>query len=266
MKLSVEVRTTQVSGYFINVECQWGLEKYIVLKFNLSFMSTIPPLYSQSWVLVQAVVKYSTSNILGHSWIEVSWEMPGRLPQQCQERYMLADVLSQLTFVFLCVTFRAPCVSPLIPSESDTSLEHTHPMTMSSHSSPCSRYSLSYTHKFMVFFRNRTVLPVTSAIPTTFSVSDNIVAFTPSPTPHSRCSLTHTHKFMGFLRNRTTMGFFRNRTVNMGFFRNRTVNSLAKADDSRWASKNKRRINSSYNRLVVSMGKGMKAMGSGRFK
>jgi hypothetical protein len=38
MKLSVEVRTTQVSGYFINVKCQWGLEKKIeglvLLKFD----------------------------------------------------------------------------------------------------------------------------------------------------------------------------------------------------------------------------------------
>ena len=32
-------------------------------------------------LLVQAVAKYSTSNILGHDWIEVAWEMSGCLPQ-----------------------------------------------------------------------------------------------------------------------------------------------------------------------------------------
>jgi hypothetical protein len=55
MKLSVEVRNTQVSGYFINVECQWGLEKlminctWVLLKFDEDYD---PPLYSQAWVLV----------------------------------------------------------------------------------------------------------------------------------------------------------------------------------------------------------------------
>ena len=61
-------------------------------------------------LLVQAVAKYSTSNIVGRDWIEVASEMPGRLPQQCQERYRLADILAELTFVFLRVTFRgSPC-------------------------------------------------------------------------------------------------------------------------------------------------------------
>jgi hypothetical protein len=64
-------------------------------------------------LLVQAVAKYSTSNILGRDWIEVASEMPGRLPQQCQERYRLADILAELTFVFLRVTFRG---SPLLRS------------------------------------------------------------------------------------------------------------------------------------------------------
>ena len=48
----------------------------------------------------------STSNILGRDWIEVASEMLGRLPQQCQERFSLADILAALTFVFLRVTFR----------------------------------------------------------------------------------------------------------------------------------------------------------------
>ena len=64
-------------------------------------------------LLVQAVAKCSTSNILGRDWIEVAWEMPGRLPQQCQERYRLAHVCAEWTFVFLRVTFRG---SPFLRS------------------------------------------------------------------------------------------------------------------------------------------------------
>ncbi len=45
-------------------------------------------------ILVQAVAKYSTSNILGRDWIEVAWEMSGRLPEQCQERYRLTHILA----------------------------------------------------------------------------------------------------------------------------------------------------------------------------
>ena len=153
-------------------------------------------------LLVQAVAKCSTSNSLGRDWIEVAWEMPGRLPQQCQERYRLAHICAELTFVFLRVTFRG---SPLVPSAQATSLERTHPMLTSSRSSPCSRCSLSHAHKFMVFFRNRTALRAASASPTTYSVSDSIVAFTPAPTPRSRCSLSQAHKFMVLFRKRTAL-------------------------------------------------------------
>ena len=100
--------------------------------------------------------------------------------------------------MFLRVTFRD---SPLVPSAQDTSLEHTHPMSTSSHSSPWTRWSLLHTHKFRVFCRNPTVLWSASAGPTTYSVSDSIVTFTPAPTPRSHCSLSHAHKFMGFFRN-----------------------------------------------------------------
>ena len=74
-----------------------------------------------------------------------------------------------------------------------------------SRSSPYSRYSVSHEHKFMAFFRNRTTLRATSVRPTTHSVSDSIVAFTPAPTPRSHWSLSHTHKFMGFFCNRTSL-------------------------------------------------------------
>ena len=69
-------------------------------------------------LLVQAVAKYGTSNILGRDWTEVAWEMPGRLPQQCQERYRLAHILAELTFVFLRVTFRGCPLAPCAPATS----------------------------------------------------------------------------------------------------------------------------------------------------
>ena len=47
-------------------------------------------------------------------------------------------------------------------------------------------------------FSHHTALWAASASPTTYSVSDSIVAFTPAPTPRSRCSLSHAHKFMVF--------------------------------------------------------------------
>ncbi len=64
-------------------------------------------------LLVPAVAKYSTSDVLGRDWREVASELAGRLPQQCKERYRLADTVSELTFVFLCVTFRG---SPFLRS------------------------------------------------------------------------------------------------------------------------------------------------------
>ena len=57
-------------------------------------------------LLVQAVAKHSTSDVLGRDWHEVAWELPGRSAQQCKERYHLADTVAELTFVFLRVIFR----------------------------------------------------------------------------------------------------------------------------------------------------------------
>ncbi len=57
---------------------------------------------------------------------------------------------------------------------------------------PFSLSSISDTHRFMDFFRNRNSLPAASTTPTIYSVVDSIVAFTPTPTPHSRSSLSHT--------------------------------------------------------------------------
>ena len=64
-------------------------------------------------LLVQAVAKHSTSDVLGRDWREVAWELPGRSAQQCKERYRLADTVVELTFVFMRVTFRG---SPFLRS------------------------------------------------------------------------------------------------------------------------------------------------------
>jgi hypothetical protein len=40
-------------------------------------------------LLVQAVAKHCTFDVLFPDWSEVSWELPGRFEQQCRERYSL---------------------------------------------------------------------------------------------------------------------------------------------------------------------------------
>ena len=64
-------------------------------------------------LLVQAVAKHSTFDVLFPAWSEVAWELPGRSEQQCKERYRLALSVVELTFVFLRVTFRG---SPFLRS------------------------------------------------------------------------------------------------------------------------------------------------------
>ena len=64
-------------------------------------------------LLVQAVAKHSSSDVLGRDWLEVAWELPERSVHQCKERYRLADTVVELTFVFLRVTFRG---SPFLRS------------------------------------------------------------------------------------------------------------------------------------------------------
>ena len=51
-------------------------------------------------LLVQTVEKYSTSDGLFRDWSEVASELPGSLPHQCKECYILADTVVELTFVF----------------------------------------------------------------------------------------------------------------------------------------------------------------------
>jgi hypothetical protein len=50
-------------------------------------------------LLVQAVTKYSTSDVLGRDWSEVPRELSGRSEQQSKECYSLPDTVVQLTFV-----------------------------------------------------------------------------------------------------------------------------------------------------------------------
>ena len=113
-------------------------------------------------LLVRAVAKYSTSNILGRDWIEVASEVPGRLPQQCQEHYRLPDILAELTFVFLCVTFcGSPCapVTSLLCVSNDSSSKDDTPDFMSPPSptpSPFSPSSLMHVHR-CIGYRNPTV-------------------------------------------------------------------------------------------------------------
>ena len=107
-----------------------------------------------------------------------------------QERYSLVHVVVELTFLFLRVIFR---VSPLLRS-SDVFTQDTDTVVSTrpihSHSSPCSRSSLSHVHRFMVFFRNQNGLLSAPPSPTTSSGTihtdthqDSIVEFTPAPTP-----------------------------------------------------------------------------------
>ena len=114
-------------------------------------------------LLVQAVAKHSTSDVLFPNWSEVASELPGRSKQQCQERYRLANTVVELTFVFLRVTFRR---SPFLRS--------SHVLTKDAD-------------------------PADSARPLHYSKSDRRVARAPALSTCS--SLTHAHRSIGY-RNR----------------------------------------------------------------
>jgi hypothetical protein len=81
----------------------------------LSFLPDRYALWSRAEddLLVKALARYSTSDVLFRDWSEVALELLGRLPQQCKERYRLADDVVELTYVFLRVTFRG---SPFLRS------------------------------------------------------------------------------------------------------------------------------------------------------
>ena len=78
---------------------------------------------------------------------------------------------------------------------------------------PCSRSSLSHTHRSMVFFHNETfaLAEADSVRPIDYSVSDSRVEFAPATTPCSRSSLSHEHRLIVFFPQSTmhfeTTGF-----------------------------------------------------------
>jgi hypothetical protein len=109
-------------------------------------------------LLVEDVGNYSTSDILFHDWNEISSDLPGCLRQQCKGRYRFDDDVVELSFVFLCVTFRG---SPVLRS--------THVFTKDSGS-------------------------VDSTRPTTAYVSPT----SPVPSPSSPSSVTHVHRCIGY--------------------------------------------------------------------
>jgi hypothetical protein len=168
---------------------------------------------AEDGLLVQAVAKYSTSNVLRREWSEVAWELPGRSEQQCKERYSLADTVVQLTFVFLRVIFRgspaafrsshvltkdadsADSARPLHYSKSDSSLARAPAL------SPC--YSLTHAHR-SIGYRNRNPQPLTdSAVRLMYlRVYDSRDSSRqPAPSPSLCYSLTHAHRSIGY-RNR----------------------------------------------------------------
>ena len=123
-------------------------------------------------LLVQAVAKHSTSDVLGRDWREVAWELPGRSEQQCKERYHLANTVVELTFVFLRVTFRG---SPFLPS--------SHVLTKDEDSADSAR-PIHYSTPVAKL----TYLSV-------YDSRDGVSGHSDSPSPHS--SLTHVHRCIG---------------------------------------------------------------------
>ncbi len=104
-------------------------------------------------------------NILGREWIEVVWEMSGRLPQQCQERYRRVHILTEWTLVFLCVTFRG---SPFIHYAPTSSLLCVYNDNRDSSSkttpSPSLSYSVTHAHR-SIGYRNH-IQPLTESAAT----------------------------------------------------------------------------------------------------
>ena len=92
---------------------------------------------------------------------------------------------NRITLATASVHFTTYSVSdsivPFTPAHSHWHPPHTHDPRYRIHTSS------------LVFLHNRTDLTTTSVSPTTYSVSDIIVAFTLAPTPHSRFIHTPTH-------------------------------------------------------------------------
>ena len=156
-------------------------------------------------LLVQAVAKHSTSDVLFPNWSEVASELPGRSKQQCQERYRLANTVVELTFVFLRVTFRR---SPFLrfshvltkdadPADSARPIHYStfdvSPPSPAPSLSPTS--SLTHVHRY-IGSRNATRQTLTTSVKLTYlSVNDSrdgVSERAASPSPPS--SVTHVHR------------------------------------------------------------------------
>jgi hypothetical protein len=111
-------------------------------------------------LLVQAVAKHSTSEVIYRAWSEVAWELPGGSEQQYKERYRLAQSVVELTFVFLRVICRG---SP--------SLRSSHVLTNDADSADSAR-PIHYS---------------------TFDVSPP----SPAPSLSPTSLLTHVHRYIG---------------------------------------------------------------------
>ena len=94
---------------------------------------------AEDGLLVQAVAKYSTWDVLRRDWSEVAWELPGRSEQQCKERYSLADTVVQLTFVFLRVIFRGSFKSSHVLTKDADSADSARPLHYSKSDSRLAR-------------------------------------------------------------------------------------------------------------------------------
>ena len=80
--------------------------------FEWTFEWTSVPDRNDLWrrveddLLLEDVVKYSGSDVLGRDWRGVVSQLSEHLSQEVKEDYRITDTVSQLTFVFLSVTFR----------------------------------------------------------------------------------------------------------------------------------------------------------------
>ena len=172
------------------------------------------PDHNASWstaedgLLVQAVAKHTTSDILGRDWREVAWELPGRSAQQCKERYRLADTVVELTFVFQL--FMAPLFLPsshVLTKDAD-SADSARPLHYSKSDrrvarvpalSPCS--SLTHAHR-SIGYRNRNPQPLAESAARLMYLrvyDSRDTSRKPAPSPSLCYSLTHAHRSIAYL-------------------------------------------------------------------
>jgi hypothetical protein len=87
-----------------------------------------------------------------HDWRQVSSDLDGCLPKQFKECYRLVATVVQLTFVFLCVHVQghSPRFDRFLFTPTPT---------------PCSRSSLSHTHRSMGFYNRNFALATDSVRP-----------------------------------------------------------------------------------------------------